>query len=69
MRREKDKEKETAAWTNGLETLAEKMNTSNASRDPGLERLVEIHEKKWSEEDKAKLRSMARVVKPAKVPT
>ena len=46
--------------------MTEKVNTS---RDPGLERLVKMLEKKWSEEDKAKLRNMTRVVKPAKVPT
>ena len=69
MRREKDKEKETTAWTKSLEGLTEKMNASNASRDPGLERLMEMLEKKWSEEDKANPRSMAGVVKPVKVPT
>ena len=69
MRRGKDKEKETLAWMNGLETSAEKMITLGASRDPGLERLVEMLEKKWSEEDKAKPRNMARVVKSTKVPT
>ena len=58
----------TAAWTKGLETFAKKMNTLNASRDLGLERLADILEKKWSEEDKAKPRNMARVVKLAKVP-
>ena len=42
MRREKYKEKETAAWTKGLKTLAEKINALYTSRDPGLERLVEI---------------------------
>ena len=31
--------------------------------------MVEILDSKWSEEDKAKPRNMARVVKPAKVPT
>ena len=68
MRREKDEEKETKAWIKSLEALTEKRNASNASRYPDLERLVEMLEKKWPEEDKAELGNMARVVKPAKVP-
>ena len=47
MRREKPKEKEPTAWTKSLESLNEKINASNVSRDPGLEKLVEMLEKKW----------------------
>ena len=46
MKREKDKEKETTAWTKSLEALTEKVNTS---RDPGQAKLVEMLEKKWKE--------------------
>ena len=46
MRREKDKEKETTAWTKSLEALTERMNASNVSRDPCIEKLVEMLEKK-----------------------
>ena len=35
MKKVKDKEKETAAWTKSLVALTEKVDTS---RDPGLER-------------------------------
>ena len=45
MRREKEKEKETTAGTKSLEALTEKINASNTSRYPGLERLVEMLEK------------------------
>ena len=46
MKREKFKEKEMTAWTKSEEALAVDMKASNASRDPGLEKLVEMLEKK-----------------------
>ena len=69
MKKEKNEEKETSVLTKSFEILCEKMNTMSASRDHGLERLVELFEKTCLEEDIARPRTMARVVKPAKVPT
>ena len=67
MRRERDKENKIKSWMKSLEILLEKVNTQ---RDPRLQQLVELMEKKWSSEEKTLgTRNMARVVMPAKVPT
>ena len=67
MKRERDKEKEILSWTKSLKMLIEKVNTQ---RDPGMQQLVELMEKKWSNEEKTmSVRKMVRVVKQAKVPT
>ena len=49
MKREKDKEKDMSSWTRSLETLVEKVNNQ---RDPGLQQLVELMDKKRSNEEK-----------------
>ena len=61
---EKYKEKEISPWTKSLEKVY-------SARDPGLQKLVEILEKKWTGEDKDNIRqrNIAHVVKPANVPT
>ena len=67
---EKIAEKEQSQWTKGLEMLIEKIClTKNA----GMQLLTETMEKKWSQEEKSSSSvrplTMARVVKPAKVPS
>ena len=61
---------EISAWTKRLEALTEKVNNA---RYPGLaeilqgtKKLVEMLEKKWTDEDKVRLRNMVCLVKLAR---
>ena len=47
MKRMRDSEKEQAQWTKGLETLIDKISTT---QDTGLQKLIETLEKKWIKE-------------------
>ena len=51
MKRERGKEKDMSSWTKSLEMLLEKVNTQ---RDPRLQQLVELMEKKWSSKENSR---------------
>ena len=59
-------EKEKSQWTTGLETLIDKISTTE---DYGLQTLIETLEKKWCQEEKTNTSkispNIARIVKLA----
>ena len=49
IKRKKSSEKEQSQWTKGLETLIEKIR---ATKDTGMQSLIETMEKNWRQEEK-----------------
>ena len=66
MKRAVAEEKEKTGWTKSLQMMIDKMS----EKDDGMKSLIETFEKKLSQEEKGPRQpNMAKMIKPAKVPT